>query len=72
MDATVFVPEMPSEQPEPDGRWVSLRPLKALASKMGPRNPLRNLLLTEPDEIPWEEYAAKASIWFKLLSLRED
>jgi hypothetical protein len=51
---------------------VNLTRLKSLASKMGSRHPLRILLLAEPDEIPWEEYATKSAMWFRLLKLKED
>lgn len=53
-------------------KMVSLKRLKGIASKLGPRHPLRVIMLTEPDEIPWAEYTTKAKIWWMLLALKED
>jgi hypothetical protein len=73
MEAAVM--ESPSLQPpevRPQAKTVSLRRLKGLAARMGPSHPLRVVLLSEPDEVPWEEYAAKSEIWFRLLTLKGD
>jgi hypothetical protein len=58
----------PAEGPPP----VSLRSLKRLATKLAPSHPIRALLLNEPDEIPWDDYVTKASIWSQLLALKVD
>lgn len=54
------------------GQVVDLRPLKAIAERLSPQHPYRVILLGEPDEIPWEDYATKMPVWFRLVSLRED
>lgn len=33
---------------------------------------MRALLLTEPDEMAWDEYATKAQVWFCLLNVTAD
>ena len=51
---------------------VSLRSLKRLANKLAPAHPLRALLLNEPDDLPWDEYVTKASVWAQLMDLKVD
>ncbi len=70
--AALEAPTLHSLGPPAHTRTVSLRRLKAIAERMGPRHPLRLVLLSEPDEVPWEEYASKSEIWFRLLTLKED
>lgn len=53
-------------------KMVSIKHLKGFASKLGPQHPLRLIMLTEPDEITWDEYTMKAEIWWRLLALKED
>jgi hypothetical protein len=51
---------------------VSLRQLKAMVQGLEPSNPLRVLVMGEPDEMPRAEYAAKALSWFRLILTPED
>ncbi len=46
---------------------VSLKPLKDMALTLD--EPLRSLILSQPDEISVEEYKAKAVEWWKLTRL---
>ena len=46
---------------------VSLREMKAMVRGLDPANPLRILILGEPDEIPRAEYASKVVGWFRLI-----
>lgn len=46
---------------------VSLREMKAMVQGLDPANPLRILVLGEPDEIPRSEYATKVVGWFRLI-----
>jgi hypothetical protein len=46
---------------------VSLREMKAVVERLEPNDPLRILVLGEPDELPRPEYAAKVVGWFRLL-----
>lgn len=49
---------------------VSLREIKALVERLGPDDPLRILVLGEPDELPRREYASKVVGWFRLIASR--
>jgi hypothetical protein len=47
---------------------INIRSLKQFAFEMLPKeSPLRDLLLTEKDEMPAEEFIIKLEIWLKLL-----
>ncbi|HLM91657.1 MAG TPA: hypothetical protein VK424_06385 [Thermoplasmata archaeon] len=46
---------------------VSLRELKAMVQGLEASNPVRILVLGEPDEIPRAEYAAKVPGWYRLI-----
>lgn len=46
---------------------ADLRPIKAKAM-MYP-NPVRTLILSEPDSIPLEDFLVKSSQWIKLLKM---
>jgi len=47
---------------------VDLRKLKVFAHNRLPiESPLRNLILTEPDQLPSSEFLVKASVWLRLL-----
>jgi hypothetical protein len=47
---------------------INIRSLKQFAFEMLPKeSPLRDLLLTEKDELPAEEFLIKLDVWFKLL-----
>ena len=50
---------------------VSLRQLKAMVQGLEPSNPLRIMVLGEPDEVPRLEYAAKVLSWYRLILSRE-
>lgn len=65
-------PSGPANAGTHPGTLVSLRHLKSLSRRMGPRHPLRVVLEAEPNEISWEEYATKSPVWFRLLTLKED
>lgn len=45
---------------------VDIRPLKKLARRL--EDPLKTIILDEPDEIPYDAYLIKASIWARLLN----
>ena len=51
----------------PEGIYVSLRELKSLVEGLEPSNPLRIMVLGEPDEVSRAEYGAKIVTWFRLL-----
>lgn len=51
---------------------VSLRQLKSMVQGLEPSNPLRIIVLGEPDEIPRFEYAAKVLGWYRLILTPED
>jgi hypothetical protein len=51
---------------------VSLRELKALVQGLDAANPVRVLVLGEPDEIPRSEYAAKVAGWYRLIAMTVD
>ena len=46
---------------------VNIRPLKAIAIKL--KDPLKTLILSEPDIIPREEYLIKIQAWLRILNL---
>jgi len=46
---------------------INIRPLKAIAIKL--EDPLRTLILSEPDLIPREEYLIKIQSWLRILNL---
>jgi len=46
---------------------VNIRPLKAIAIKL--EDPLKTLILSEPDTIPREEYLIKVQSWLRILNL---
>ena len=48
-----------------------LRRLEAMVQGLELTNPLRILLLWEPDEIPRTEYATKVVGWFRLIETPE-
>ena len=51
---------------------VDIRPLKTFALEKLPRDlMLRDFLLTEPDELPVEEFLSRQSVWFRLLEIRD-
>lgn len=50
---------------------VKIHSLKRMVQRDYPENaPIRKLILSEPDEIPIEEYAIKMSVWLKLLPVK--
>ena len=49
---------------------INIRPLKAIAIKL--QDPLRTLILSEPDMIPREEYLIKIQSWLKILNLNKE
>lgn len=51
---------------------VDLRPLKLAVGRLALRHPLRDVVLSEPDTVPFGEYAAKVLVWIKLLHFGED
>ena len=54
-----------------DGREkIDLRPLKIMAANWP--EPVRTLILTEPDEISAAEYMERQRIWSRLLAMRGD
>ena len=63
----VFQDEAESQLP-----IVDLRPLKTAVLSLSPGHPLRILVSSEPDEVPREQYAAKAIGWFRLITARVD
>ena len=46
---------------------VNIRPLKVIAIKL--EDPLKTLILSEPDIIPREEYLIKMQSWLRILNL---
>jgi len=46
---------------------VNIRPLKTIAIKL--EDPLKTLILSEPDIIPREEYLIKMQSWLRILNL---
>jgi len=48
---------------------INIRPLKAIATKL--EDPLRTLILSEPDILPKEEYLIKIQEWLKIVDLSE-
>ena len=51
---------------------VSLHQLKAMVQGLEPSNPLRIMVLGEPDEVPRVEYASKILSWYRLILTRVD
>lgn len=48
---------------------MNIQPLKKIALKLPLSSPLRTVLLSQPDEIPNEEFASKVDIIFQLAKL---
>jgi len=48
---------------------VNIRPLKAIAIKL--EDPLKTLILSEPDILSNEEYLIKVQEWLKIVDLSE-
>lgn len=46
---------------------IDIRPLKEKALSL--EDPLRTVVLSEPDSMPLDEYLAKAGTWLKLLKM---
>ena len=44
--------------------------MKELVGRLDPSDPLRILVLGEPDELPRPEYATKVVGWFRLIASR--
>ena len=54
-------------------RSVDIRPLRAFALEKLPKDlMLRDFLLTEPDELPVEEFLSRLSVWIRLLKVGGD
>ena len=51
-------------------RKVNLAGLKRFALESLPQGPLRDDILSQPDEISADEYLANCRVWLRLLSLR--
>lgn len=51
-------------------RNVGLSALKRLALEELPRSPLRDDILSQPDELPPEEFLASARVWLRLARSR--
>jgi len=49
---------------------INIRSLKAIAIKL--EDPLKTLILSEPDTMPREEYLIKIQSWLKILSLNKE
>ena len=49
---------------------VNIRPLKAIAIKL--EEPLKTLILSEPDTMPREEYLIKIQSWLRILNLNKE
>ena len=49
---------------------IDLRPLKIMAANWP--EPVRTLILTEPDELSAAEYMERQRIWSRLLAMRGD
>jgi len=51
---------------------IDLRPLKRTVRRDYSKDtPIRQLILSEPDELPKDEYAIKLMVWMKLLPTTE-
>lgn len=49
-------------------QMANLAALKSLAlSRLKPNSPLREILMSEPDEISFDEWAIKSKIYLKML-----
>ncbi|MHB8360849.1 MAG: hypothetical protein ACYDAO_00730 [Thermoplasmataceae archaeon] len=48
---------------------VDLRPLKLKALKL--EDPIKSIILSQPDQVSREEYLSKAGDWLRLLEIRE-
>jgi len=48
---------------------VNIRPLKGIATKLA--DPLKTLILSEPDILSKEEYLIKIQQWLKIVDLSE-
>lgn len=62
---TASRPSLPRRSGE-DG-LVSLRELKGLVERLEPTDPVRIMVLGEPDHVPRAEYAAKILSWYRLI-----
>lgn len=50
---------------------INLRALKRSIRQNYPEDaPIRKVVLSEPDEIPKDEYAIKMMVWFKLIPVK--
>jgi len=49
---------------------VNIRPLKAIAIKL--EDPLKTLILSEPDIMSREEYLIKVQGWLRILNLNKE
>lgn len=50
---------------------VDLRPIKEAVLKLE-NNAVKDVILAEPDSLPFEEYLAKASTWARLLRAKKE
>ena len=48
---------------------VNIRPLKGIALRLS--DPVKTLILSEPDVLPKEEYLIKIQQWLKIIDLNE-
>jgi len=48
---------------------VNIRPLKGIALRLS--DPVKTLILSEPDILPREEYLIKVEQWLKILDLNK-
>jgi len=48
---------------------VNIRPLKGIAIRLG--DPVKTLILSEPDVLPREEYLIKIQQWLRIIDLNE-
>ena len=48
--------------------YVDLRPLKLKALKL--KDPVKTIILSQPDEVTMDEYLTKASDWLRLLQIK--
>jgi len=48
---------------------VNIRPLKGIALRLN--DPVKTLILSEPDVLPREEYLIKIEQWLKIIDLNE-
>ena len=54
------------------GERIGLRELKAIVrERLGTSDPLRALILGQPDSLPTSEFLAKAEDWLALLDISE-